>query len=218
MKKVALILSGCGHFDGAEIRESILSMVELEEKNIEYDIYAPDINQHHVLNHITGEEISQKRNVLVEAARVARGKIEDLKKLNSSEYDGLVLPGGFGVAKNLSSFAFEGSAGSLLGEFKKTINAFLDCNKPICAICISPAVMALALENKGVTLSSGADENVAMEITKLGNKNIVLSPHEAYLDEKYKVISSPAYMYDDAKLIDVKKGINQAISLLAQEL
>jgi len=209
--KAAIILSGCGHLDGAEIRESILSFLVLEKKDIAYDVYAPDINQHHVVSHLNQNEVSETRNVLTESTRITRGHSLDLKKLNPSQYDLLVLPGGFGVAKNLSSLATSGEEKAFALEvFKETVRSFHKDKKPIVAICISPTVLTLILDK--ITVTAGKDEWAKGEIKKNGSTCIESIPLEIVTDLSNKIISTPAYMFDDAKLCDVEIGIEKAIN------
>ncbi|TFH22716.1 MAG: isoprenoid biosynthesis glyoxalase ElbB, partial [Bacteroidia bacterium] len=145
MKKFAVVLSGCGVFDGAEIHEATLSLLAIAKKGCAYEIFAPDIQQYHVVNHITGDEMEETRNVLVESARIARGKIRDLKQFNPSSFDGLLFPGGFGAAKNLSTWAFEGADASILPEVEVAIRGMVDLKKPVGALCISPVILARVL-------------------------------------------------------------------------
>ena len=213
-KKVAVILSGCGHFDGAEIRESVLSLLNLDKVKIKYEIYAPDKDQHHVIIHNKGEESQQKRNILEESSRIARGKISALTKLDSQAFDALVLPGGFGVAKNLCTFAFNGANAEVDDLIKNLIIDFHTQQKPIVSICIAPALVALCLGNKGVSLTIGNDIETANEITKTGAKHIECDPGGCVVDSKNKVISTPAYMYDDANLSVINSGIEKSIAEL----
>ncbi|MFQ3576193.1 MAG: isoprenoid biosynthesis glyoxalase ElbB, partial [Cytophagales bacterium] len=122
--KIAVILSGCGVYDGSEIHESVLSLLEIESQGGEYQCFAPDIVQHHVINHLSGEEMTEQRNVLTEAARIARGNIKSLKELNVADFDALFLPGGFGVAKNFTKWAFSGPDGDILTEIKTVARRF----------------------------------------------------------------------------------------------
>ena len=167
MKKVAVILAGCGYLDGAEIRESVLTYLALSKyKDIEIDTFAPNENQHHTVNHLIGEETKVQRNILEESARIARGKVSDLKELNESNYDALLLPGGFGVAKNLSKFAFKGSTGEINKFYAQNLRAFYNNKKPIGAICISPAVIALELGSENIEVTIGKDKETAQELEK----------------------------------------------------
>lgn len=210
MAKVAVILSGCGYLDGAEIRESVLSLLYLDEHGANVQCFAPDINQSGVMNHLAKSPVEESRNVLAEAARIARSEVADLKTLNVDAFDALVIPGGFGVARNLSDFAQKGAGATMLPEFKAAVEGFHAAGKPIGAICIAPAVVAAALKGKAVTLTIGDDKGVAGEIEKLGNYHKDCETGGYVLDEKNRIASCSAYMREDA-LSEVAKGIRQVV-------
>jgi enhancing lycopene biosynthesis protein 2 len=210
MTNVAVILAGCGHLDGAEIREAVLSLLYLSEAGAKVEIFAPNIIQHHTINHLTGEESEEGRNVLVEAARIARGEIKPLSELNASGFDALVLPGGFGVAKNCSDLAFNGKDAQVLPEYAKAINAFHNAGKPIAAICIAPAVLAKVLGASHPTVTIGTDTGTAGVVESFGAKHQTSPTNKAVVDEKNRIATTPAYMHQDS-LADVGKGIKQAI-------
>ena len=150
MKQVAVILSGCGYLDGAEIRESVLSLLYLDQQGAQVRIFAPDIPQSDVIDHLAQQPASEFRNVLAESARIARSKVEDLNALEADGFDALVIPGGFGVAKNLSDFATKAADCEVHEGFVRAVNAFYHAGKPIAAICIAPAVLAACLKDKGL--------------------------------------------------------------------
>lgn len=211
-KNIAVILSGCGFLDGAEIRESVLTLLALDTEGANYKIFAPNKDQHHVVNHLKGEEASgEKRNILEESARIARGQIQELTELRASDFDALVIPGGFGVAKNLCDFAFKGSAGSVDENILMLVKDFHRASKPIGAICIAPALMALSLGDNKPTLTIGSDEATATEIEKLGALHKNCPANECVVDSDKKIVTTPAYMYDDAKLSDIFQGIHKTI-------
>lgn len=219
MKKVAIILAGCGYLDGAEIRESVLTYLALSKhKDVEIDTYAPNENQHHTVNHLIGEETKVQRNILEESARIARGKVKDLKDLNESDYVALLLPGGFGVAKNLSKFAFKGSAGEINKLYAQNLRSFYNSKKPIGAICISPAVIALELGNENIEVTIGNDKETAQELEKTGAKHVDKNANEFHWDAKNKIASTPAYMYDDANLNDIFIGIQGLVDKVITEI
>lgn len=202
-KKFAVILSGSGVFDGAEIHEATMTLYAIAKNNSEYEIFAPDINQHHVINHLNGEEINQTRNVLVESARIARGNIKKLKEFEASDFDAVIFPGGFGVAKNLSDFAFKGADCTVIDEVKEVITSMYKQNKPIGALCISPAIVAKVLEGAEVTI--GEDKNTAEQITKMGGKHTKTTHGEVTIDKKYGVFTTPCYMLD-ASIVNIADG------------
>jgi len=211
-KKVAVLLSGCGYLDGAEIRESVLTLLALDEQEAEVEIFAPDQTQHHTINHHNGNEENGPRNILAEAGRIARGKVSPLKDASAADFDALIIPGGFGVAKNLCDFAFKGSEAKALADVKNLIESFYDLKKPIGAICIAPALVALCLGEKKVSLTIGNDKETALEIEKTGAKHLECPVNEARVDESNKIVSTPAYMFDDAPLAEINKGIKDCVS------
>jgi enhancing lycopene biosynthesis protein 2 len=211
MTKVAVILSGSGYLDGAEIRESVLALYFLDKYGAEVSIFAPDIEQMHVINHLTGEATPESRNVLIEAARIARGQIENIDQLNVNNFDALVIPGGFGVAKNLSSLAVEGAEATVLQSFKTVILAFLETKKPIGAICIAPAVLALAVKGSATAkLTIGDDEGTAGVITSTGCSHKNAATNEMVYDTENKIASCSAYMREDS-IAAVGDGIEKVI-------
>lgn len=214
MKKIALILSGSGVFDGAEIHESVLTMLAVRKAGATYSIFAPDIDQHHVINHITGEEMPESRNVLIESARIARGAIRALKEFNAVEYDALIFPGGFGAAKNLSTFAFEGENCSVNAQVKKAVLSMVELKKPIGALCIAPVILAKILGNN-IKLTIGNDEGPANAITAMEGIHIEASHGEVVVDEKYKVVTTPCYMLD-ATIEQIEEGANNVVRIIMQ--
>lgn len=212
MKKVAVILAGCGHLDGSEIREAVITLLELDKYNADVTVFAPDIEQHHVVNHLTGHETSEKRNVLVEAARIARGKVKDLKELDANNFDALVMPGGYGAAKNLANIAFEGSNGSVNQLVEKQINSFIAMSKPIGAICITPSLIAKIMQGKKPLLTLGPKNAM---LTELQATEQVCTTNQIAFDEKYKIVSTPAYM-TDARLSEVSNGISKLITKIME--
>ncbi len=206
--KIGVLLSGCGFLDGAEIREAVLTYLALSKHNVEIISIAPNIDQHHVVNHLTGDEVSESRNVLVEAARIARGDIKDLATINPDDLDALLIPGGFGVAKNLSSFAFKGPEANFNPLVENFIKQIHSAKKPIGTICIAPAVINLLIPAK-VTI--GNDAATAAAIQKLGGEHIDCQADEIMLDEKNKIVSTPAYMLD-APLHLISRGIEKCVN------
>lgn len=213
MKKVGVVLSGCGVFDGAEIQESVLTLLALERAGAEAVCMAPDKDQFHVVNHLTGQEANERRNVLAEAARIARGNIEDIASVKAADLDGLVFPGGFGAAKNLSDFASTGPAATVDPEVRRLVNEVFEARKPIGFICISPALGALILGETGVELTIGSDPEVARAIEDCGGRHVVCGVEEIHIDEERRIISTPAYMLGQ-NILEVSKGIDRLIKTL----
>lgn len=210
MKKVAVILSGCGVYDGAEINETVLTLLHIAKAGACYQCFAPDIEQLHTINHLTGEEMASTRNVLVEAARLARGDIQALTKLNANEFDALILPGGFGAAKNLSDFAVKGSDATLQGDVLKACQAFVSQDKASGFICIAPALIPLVYD-KAVKATIGCDKEVAAAINSMGGEHIDCAVDEIVVDEQNKVVSTPAYMLAES-ILEADAGIEKLVA------
>jgi enhancing lycopene biosynthesis protein 2 len=209
-KKVCVVLSGCGFLDGAEIHESVITLLSLSKAGAEYTVAAPDKPQMHVVNHQRGEEApGEIRNVRDEAARIARGPVLDLKEVDISLFDALFLPGGFGAAKNLSNFAVEGSAGEADPDVANLVRGFHDAGKPIGAVCIAPAVLALSLGKGKVTI--GTDQGTADALELLGASHQSCPVEQAVIDKENKLVTAPAYMAD-AKVHEVAAGIEKAVA------
>jgi enhancing lycopene biosynthesis protein 2 len=212
-KKFLVVLAGCGAKDGTEIHESVLALLALDEEGAEYQCTAPNISQRHVMNFIDDSELNQERNVMIEAARIARGKIIDLSSVSMEDYAGLILPGGFGVAKNLCSFAFDGVDASVNPDAKRIIQECYKQKKPIAAICIAPALVALSLAelNPEITLTLGTDEGMNKVLEEIGVRSKSCLTTSFVLDENNRISSSPAYMHGHSKISELKQGISKCI-------
>nr|CRH07874.1 Enhancing lycopene biosynthesis protein 2 [Candidatus Magnetococcus massalia] len=193
-KRIGVVLAGCGVYDGAEIHESALTLYFLDRLGANTICMAPDEDQHHVVDHLTGNEMNETRNVRVEAARIARGDVKNLAEVKESELDALILPGGFGMAKNLSTVAFDGPNAKVNVELAELVKAMHGAKKPIGAICISPAVISRILQDKGVELTIGNDEGTAGAIEAMGNRHQETSAEQIVIDEANNVVSTAAYM------------------------
>jgi enhancing lycopene biosynthesis protein 2 len=213
MKKFAVVLSGCGVFDGAEIHEATLSLLAIAKKGCSYEIFAPDMQQYHVINHITGEEMDETRNVLVESARIARGKIRDLNEFNPETFDGLLFPGGFGAAKNLSTWAFEAADASVLPEVEDAIKGMVQLGKPVGALCISPVILAKVLGP--VSLTIGDDESTIEALEALGAKHVVTTHGEVVVDPDYNLVTTPCYMLD-ATIDQIALGAENVVDAMVK--
>lgn len=213
--RVAVVLSGCGVFDGAEIHESVLSLLELERQGAEYQCFAPDIPQHHVINHLTGDEMDESRSVLVESARIARGNIKALGEFDAASFDALMLPGGFGAAKNLSSLAFDGPDCSVNADLKAAVNAMVEAGKPIGALCITPAVLAKIFEGQAAELTIGSDPGTIGAIEAMGGQHHETTHGEVVVDERLKLVTSPCYMLD-ASISQIADGARNTVGALLQ--
>jgi len=208
-KKVAVILSGCGVYDGSEIYESTLVFLALDRAGIAYQCMAPNIEQMHVINHLTGEEMSGSRNVLVESARLARGDIIDLADANPEDYAGLIFPGGFGAAKNLSNFAGAGSSMEVNPVVTAFVQAMYEQHKIIGLICIAPT-MAPLLFGEGVKCTIGNDAETAAAINAMGGEHQACPVDDFYIDEVKNVITTPAYMLA-GRISEAAAGIDKLV-------
>ncbi|MDR2548166.1 MAG: isoprenoid biosynthesis glyoxalase ElbB [Rickettsiales bacterium] len=220
--KAAVVLSGCGHLDGAEVREAVLSLLVLDQQEVEVKCFAPDINIKQVMNHKTKEAVKEKRNVLVEAARIARGEIYDLKEAKAKDFDMLVVPGGYGVAKNLSDLAEGKDVVTVIPEFERLVSEFFVAKKPIGAICISPAVVVFILSNKigkrrnKIKVTIGDDREKLIE--KLGGEHIKCDTELSIEDEEHNVFSCSAYMRSDESTHSVYQGIKHMIDSMVKKI
>jgi len=211
MKKFAVVLSGSGVFDGAEIHESTLTLYAIMKQGASYEIFAPDIPQHHVINHISGEEMQESRNVLIESARIARGAIKDIKEYNAEDFDALIFPGGFGVAKNLSSVAFDGAGANVNEDVAKAVKNTHEHGKPIGALCIAPAMMAKIFDAATVTI--GQDPGTIEAIEKMGGTHVSTTHGDVVYDEDINLFSTPCYMLD-ANILEIGLGADNIVSAM----
>jgi len=214
-KRIAVILSGCGVFDGAEIHESVFTLWAIEKAGAEYEIFAPDVEQHHVINHISGDEMDEKRNVLIESARIARGNIKPLSGFNAAAFDALMLPGGFGAAKHLSSFAFDGPESTVNKEVEKAILDINKDGKPIGALCISPVILAKIFGKAKMTI--GSDQGTADAIQAMGATHVNTTHGEVVIDENLKIATTPCYMLD-AKITQIAEGAENVVKAVFKML
>jgi enhancing lycopene biosynthesis protein 2 len=208
MKKFAVIISGCGVFDGAEIHESVLALLAIDRNGARYRIFAPDIPQYHVVNHFTGQPMQETRNVLVESARIARGEVSSLKEFRAGDFDGLLMPGGFGAAKNLSSWAYEGDGCTVNPEVEKAIRGMMELKKPVGAMCIAPVILARLVP--GTNLTTGNDKSSAAFIEKMGSTYIKTTHGEVIIDHERKILSTPCYMLD-ATISQIAEGADNIV-------
>lgn len=223
MKKIGVILSGSGVYDGSEIHEATLTLLAIDKAGAEYLCMAPNIDQHHVVNHITGDEMNEKRNVLVESARIARGEIKDIAHVKAEDLDGLSIPGGFGAAKNLTKWAFSGPDGEINAEVKRLINEMVLAGKPIVAMCMGPTVVAKALQESGIKtqLTVGTTEApspydiaaVSGGMEKAGAVAEMRTVDNIAIDETNKIVTTPCYMME-ASISEINEGIEKAVKQL----
>ena len=209
---IGVLLSGSGVNDGSEIHESVITMLALDRAGAETLLMAPNIDQMHVINHYTGQEMDEFRNVLVESARIARGNIKDMAEVSGGDLDALIIPGGFGVAKNLSDYAMSGAECSINPDVYRLISEMIILKKPIGAICIVPSMMAkiLAEQNQSATMTIGKDETTAKDIESMGSTHKECLVEEIVIDKENNIVTTPAYM--DAKNIsEAAEGIEKLV-------
>ena len=213
MPKVGVILSGCGAQDGAEIHESVITLLALDRAGAEVTIMAPDMNQFHVINHLNNEEIDTSRNILIESARIARGNIVDVATVTGDELDALIFPGGTGMAKNIFDYAMVGSDCTVIKDVQRLTMEIIEAGKPLGAICIAPVMVAKVLQKMGRSgkVTGGCNEQITTDINSMGIETESAGADEIVVDEKNKIVSTPAYV--EAKSIkESAEGIEKLIT------
>ncbi len=208
VRKIGVVLSGCGNKDGAEIHESVLTLWAIHKNGADYQCFAPDIPQHHVLNFITGEEMAQQRNVLLESARIARGDIKNLQEFDADKMDAVILPGGLGVVKNLSTFAFDGPACKVNKDVAGVIRAMAKRRKPIGALCIAPALIARILGNVRVTV--GEDAATVEALRQMGATHQRCAHGGIAIDAEHKIVTTPCYMLE-SRVDQIAEGADNLV-------
>jgi enhancing lycopene biosynthesis protein 2 len=216
MKRVAVILSGCGVFDGAEIHESVLTLLALDRANAHIICTAPDVAQHHVVNHFTKQPApAEARNVLVESARIARGDIVPLQQLKAGDVDAVILPGGYGAAKNLCTFALAGPQFEVNLDVAAFLKEVHKAGKPIGFVCIAPAIAARLFGSTDVEFTIGNDADTAKALTGSGARHINCTVHNIVVDRRLKVVSTPAYMLAQ-RITEAEAGINKLVQAVLE--
>lgn len=211
--KAAVVLAGCGVFDGAEIHEAVMTLYAIDRNGGTYQLFAPNVMQHHVINHITGEVMKESRNVLTEAARIARGKIRALTEYRAADFDTLIFPGGFGVAKNLCTYAFDGTECHVDRVVEEAIRSTHKAGKPIGALCISPVLIARVLRD--VTVTIGTDAPTAADIKALGGTHENKHHGEVVIDRKNMVVTAPCYMLDST-ISEIARDADEVVRALKE--
>ena len=209
MKSIAVILTGCGVFDGSEIHESVLTILALDKNNAEIHFFAPDDEQSTVINHLNGELKTEKRNQMEESSRISRGKIAPLSSADASKLDALIIPGGFGAAKNLCNFAIKGSECEINKELLSLVQQMHQQKKPLGLMCIAPVMLPKML-NTSVELTIGNDSETIAQIVKMGGKHIECTVDNIVVDENNKVVTTPAYMLAQS-ISEANTGINKLV-------
>jgi len=217
VKRIGVLLSGCGVYDGAEIHEAVLTLLALDRAGVEYECLAPDAPQHHVVDHVTGEPTEEIRNILVESARIARGEITPLAKADLGNLSALVIPGGFGAAKNLCDYAINGADCKVRDDVADAISTMRKAGKPIGAICIAPVILAKVLGHENVSVTIGSDPGTAEHINGFGAKHVECTAEECHVDKERKVVTTPAYMRAGSiaeAAIGIEKLVEALIALI----
>jgi enhancing lycopene biosynthesis protein 2 len=211
MPKIGVLLSGCGVFDGAEIHEAVLTLLALDQRGATAVCCAPNCELA-VVDHVTKQPTGEKRNVLHEAARIARGEIRDVAGLHAADLDGLILPGGFGAATNLSDFAQRGAACSVHPEVERLVRECVAARQPVGAICIAPATLARILGQHGTRarLTIGRDPGTAQAIVAMGCVHEDHAVNEIAVDREHRIVSTPAYMLGPGPAA-VNEGIRKLV-------
>lgn len=213
-KKIGVVLSGCGVYDGSEIHEAVITLLALDRRGAEAICCAPDVPQMHVVDHLTGQPVAgQKRNVLTESARIARGKVRDVARVQAAELDGLILPGGFGAAKNLCDFATAGADCQVNPEVARLVREVHAQGKPVGAVCIAPALLARVLGGESPELTIGTDAGTAAKLEQMGARHVDCPVSEMVVDQKRKLVTSPAYMLAH-RISEAAEGIDKAVGAL----
>jgi enhancing lycopene biosynthesis protein 2 len=212
-----VVLAGCGVYDGAEIHEAVLTLLALDRAGAEIICLAPDKRQHHVVNHLSGQEAAgETRNMLAEGARIARGNIKDMREIRATDLDLLIFPGGYGAAKNLSDFAFKGLDCTVAQETERLIKEMHSARKPQGFICIAPVIAAKVLGEHSPKLTIGSDAQTAVAIEALGGRHIYSKVDEVVVDENNRLVSTPAYMLASGiaeVALGVEKLVGEVLSL-----
>lgn len=215
-KKIGVILSGCGVYDGSEIHEAVITLLALDKRGAEAVCCAPNIPQMHVVDHLTGQPVAgQSRNVLTESARIARGKVRDVAQVEAGELDGLILPGGFGAAKNLCDFASAGPDCHVNADVARLVREVHAQGKPVGAVCIAPALLARVLGQETPQLTIGQDAGTAAALEKMGARHVECPVSEMVVDRQLKLVTSPAYMLAQ-RISEAAEGIDKAVGALLE--
>jgi enhancing lycopene biosynthesis protein 2 len=220
MNKVGVVLSGCGHQDGSEIHEAVFTLHALEKAGAEAIIMAPDMDQFHVINHLNGnEDLTESRNILVESARIARGKVVDVASVSGHQLDALIFPGGTGMAKNIFDYSMAGINCTVISDVQRLVVEILEADKPLGAICIAPVMVAKVLEFLGRTgtVTGGFNVEINNDIKAMGINTIEVGAEEIVIDKENKIVTTPAYV--EAKSMNesftgIEKLVNKVLDMI----
>ncbi len=223
--KIGVLLSGSGVYEGTEIHEAVFTLLALDKMGVETFCIAPDIEQHHVINHLSGKEMPERRNVLIESARIARGNVKPLSEIKASDMDALAIPGGFGAAKNHTKWAFSGADGAINADVKRIITEMILLEKPIGAMCMSPTTLVKALEDSDkklkVTVGNTKEKSpyqiaaISQEMESLGAEIEMCKKGELIFDDAHNIVTSPCYMME-ASITEVYQEIEKTMAMLVE--
>lgn len=215
MKKFAVILCGCGSMDGSEIHESVMTMLAIDKAGCNYTLFAPDENQYHVINHITQQPMAESRNMRVEAARIGRGNVLDINDFKAEDFDAVVFPGGFGAAKSLFTYAWQGANATVRDDVRRVVEAMFKAHKPIGALCISPVMLAKVLGN--VTVTVGSDAQTIKDVECFGAQHKVTRQGEVVSDKENLIFTTPCYMLP-ATIKDIAECADNLVRAMVESM
>ncbi|GAA3611435.1 isoprenoid biosynthesis glyoxalase ElbB [Gibbsiella greigii] len=214
MKQVGVVLSGCGVYDGSEIHEAVLTLLALDRAGVQAVCFAPDKPQHVVINHVSGDAMPELRNVLVESSRIARGKIQPLAQADAAFLDALIVPGGFGAANNLSTFASAAEECHVDPDLAKLVQEMHKLNKPIGLICIAPVLLPKLLD-RPVRLTIGNDPDLGEVIDAMGGVPVTCPVDDIVIDNENNVVTTPAYMLAQS-IGEVAQGVDKLVARIVE--
>lgn len=216
MKKVAVLLSGCGVFDGSEIHESVMVLLALDRAGAQAVCTAPDIVQKDVIDHYNRRPVkTETRSLLIEAARIARGNITPITQLSVESIDAVILPGGMGVVKSLSNFAFSDDDVTVEPGVANFLTSVHKAGKPMGFICIAPSIAARLFGPEHVEFTIGTDEARGKSLEKWGAKHINCSVTDIVVDKRLKIVSTPAYMLAK-RISEVEQGVSKLVQAVLE--
>ena len=216
-KRVGVVLSGCGFLDGAEIHESVVTLLALDRAGAQVRILAPEVEQSEVVDHRAAKPTTERRNVLIEAARIARGEIENIARVKASDFDAVIVPGGYGAAKNLSTFAVDGKAMKVNADVERFLRDAHAAKKPIGFWCIAPVIAARLFGEQHPRLTIGNDAQTAGAVEAMGAVHVDCRVEDIVVDDKHKIVTTPAYMLGPTiapVAAGIEKGVQKVLALV----
>lgn len=214
-KRIGVLLAGCGVMDGSEIHEATLTLYFLDKMGAEAVCMAPNKDQLDVVNHISGSAVSEKRNVLLESARIARGKVQNVKTVKADDIAAIIIPGGFGAAKNLCTFAKDGPDCGADEDVSRLLKELHRQKKPIGALCIAPALIARLFGEHAVEVTIGNDAGTAAALEKMGARHKNAAVDEVVVDSKNRIVTTPCYMLAQS-IREVGEGAEKLVTRILE--